>query len=74
MPDDTEDVFAGLGLSLFPAAARELSLDCSCPDHAVPCKHLAATFYQALYGPNPRSGAANASADGHPPCGVGTNG
>ncbi len=45
MPDDTEDVFAGLGLSLFPAAARELSLDCSCPDHAVPWKHLAATFY-----------------------------
>jgi uncharacterized Zn finger protein len=45
MPDDIEDVFAGLGLSLFPATARELSLDCSCPDSAVPCKHLAATFY-----------------------------
>src|SRR6202453_1720838 len=45
MPDDIEDVFAGLGLSLFPVTARELSLDCSCPDHAVPCKHLAATFY-----------------------------
>jgi uncharacterized Zn finger protein len=45
MPDDIEDVFAGLGLSLFPATPRELSLDCSCPDHAVPCKHLAATFY-----------------------------
>jgi uncharacterized Zn finger protein len=30
---------------LFPATARELSLDCSCPDHAVPCKHLAAAFY-----------------------------
>jgi uncharacterized Zn finger protein len=45
MPDDIEDVFAGLDLSLFPATARELSLDCSCPDHAVPCKHLAATFY-----------------------------
>lgn len=45
MPDDIEDVFTGLGLSLFPATARELSLDCSCPDHAVPCKHLAATFY-----------------------------
>ncbi|MDQ2884072.1 MAG: SWIM zinc finger family protein [Actinomycetota bacterium] len=45
MPDDIEDVFAGLGLSLFPSAARDLSLDCSCPDHAVPCKHLAATFY-----------------------------
>jgi uncharacterized Zn finger protein len=45
MPDDIEDVFAGLGLTLFPATARELSLDCSCPDGAVPCKHLAATFY-----------------------------
>lgn len=45
MPEDIEDVFAGLGLSLFPATARELSLDCSCPDAAVPCKHLAATFY-----------------------------
>jgi uncharacterized Zn finger protein len=45
MPDDIEDVFAGLGLSLFPATARNLSLDCSCPDVAVPCKHLAATFY-----------------------------
>src|SRR5690625_2071222 len=45
MPDDIEDVFAELGLSLFPAGAAELSLDCSCPDHAVPCKHLAATCY-----------------------------
>lgn len=45
MPDGIEDVFVGRGLSLFPATARELSLDCSCPDGAVPCKHLAATFY-----------------------------
>lgn len=45
MPDDIEDAFAGLGFSLFPVSARELSLDCSCPDDAVPCKHLAATFY-----------------------------
>ena len=45
MPEDIEDVFGALGLSLFPMTARELSLDCSCPDHAVPCKHLAATFY-----------------------------
>ena len=34
-----------LGLPLFPGAARELSLDCSCPDGAVPCKHFAAMFY-----------------------------
>ena len=45
MPDDIEEVFAGLGLSLFPATRGELSLDCSCPDWAVPCKHLAAAFY-----------------------------
>ena len=45
MPADIEDVFDELGLSLFPATVGELSLDCSCPDFAVPCKHLAATFY-----------------------------
>jgi uncharacterized Zn finger protein len=45
MPEDIEEVFTGLGLSLFPATSRELSLDCSCPDSAVPCKHVAATFY-----------------------------
>ena len=42
---DIEDVFEGIGLSLFPGSADELSLDCSCPDWEVPCKHLAATFY-----------------------------
>lgn len=45
MPPDIEDVFSGIGLPLFPATARELSLDCTCPDSAVPCKHVAATFY-----------------------------
>nr|WP_233152664.1 SWIM zinc finger family protein [Mycobacterium sp. NS-7484] len=45
MPADIEGVFDALDLPLFPATARELSLDCSCPDSAVPCKHLAAAFY-----------------------------
>lgn len=45
MPSDIEDVFDALDLSLFPAKARDMSLDCSCPDDAVPCKHLAAVFY-----------------------------
>lgn len=44
MPEDIEEVFAGVGLSLFPTA-DDLSMDCSCPDWSVPCKHLAATFY-----------------------------
>lgn len=45
MPDDIEDMFRELGLSLFPSKPREMSLDCSCPDSAVPCKHIAAAFY-----------------------------
>lgn len=45
MPDDIEDVFTALGLPLFPTAAAELSMDCSCPDAEVPCKHIAAVFY-----------------------------
>lgn len=45
MPADIESLFGGLDLPLFPATARDLSLDCSCPDSAVPCKHLAAVFY-----------------------------
>ncbi|WP_026821068.1 SWIM zinc finger family protein [Arthrobacter castelli] len=45
MPADIEDIFTGVGLSLFPRNADELSLDCSCPDWEVPCKHLAAVFY-----------------------------
>lgn len=45
MPEDIEEVFAGQGLPLFPASAGELSMDCSCPDWEVPCKHLAAVFY-----------------------------
>ncbi|GDY29564.1 SWIM zinc finger family protein [Gandjariella thermophila] len=45
MPQDIEDVFDRLGLKLFPDSQRELSMDCSCPDWEVPCKHLAATCY-----------------------------
>lgn len=45
MPPDIEDLFAGVGLSLFPAGPDDLTMDCSCPDWGVPCKHLAAAFY-----------------------------
>jgi uncharacterized Zn finger protein len=45
MPDDIEDVFTRQGLPLFPASAGELSMDCSCPDWEIPCKHIAAVFY-----------------------------
>ncbi|MEI2779086.1 MAG: SWIM zinc finger family protein [Tetrasphaera sp.] len=45
MPDDIEEVFTAVGLSLFPASSAQLSLDCTCPDWSVPCKHLVAVFY-----------------------------
>lgn len=45
MPRDIEQVFEAVGLSLFPATERDLAMDCSCPDFAVPCKHLAAVCY-----------------------------
>lgn len=45
MPRDIERVFEAVGLSLFPAESRDLAMDCSRPDYAVPCKHLAAVFY-----------------------------
>jgi uncharacterized Zn finger protein len=45
MPRDVEQAFAAAGLSLFPATPDELRSDCSCPDWANPCKHVAATYY-----------------------------
>jgi uncharacterized Zn finger protein len=44
-PAELEPVFDEVGVSLFPTRLSELTMSCSCPDHAVPCKHLAATFY-----------------------------
>jgi len=45
MPHAIEESFSDTGLSLFPAARQGLRTDCSCPDIANPCKHIAATFY-----------------------------
>jgi uncharacterized Zn finger protein len=45
MPPEIEELFAGVGLNLFPTAQRDLTMDCACPDATVPCKHLAAVFY-----------------------------
>ncbi|MFG1651898.1 SWIM zinc finger family protein [Micromonospora sp. NPDC049275] len=45
LPDELEELFVAAGAPLFPAAVDELTQRCNCPDFAVPCKHLAATFY-----------------------------
>ncbi len=45
MPQDIEQAFSAAGVSLFPAKRGDLTTDCSCPDYANPCKHVAATHY-----------------------------
>jgi uncharacterized Zn finger protein len=45
LPPHVEDVFHAASAPLFPARFADLAMRCSCPDQAVPCKHLAATCY-----------------------------
>lgn len=45
MPKEIDNAFRAAGRSLFPATEQDLQTDCSCPDWANPCKHVAATHY-----------------------------
>ena len=45
MPQDIEDVFKKVKLSLFPEKLKDLTTNCSCPDWSNPCKHIAAVYY-----------------------------
>ena len=45
MPDRIEEVFSVLGLHLLPHSQRDFETDCSCPDYANPCKHIAGVYY-----------------------------
>ena len=45
MPQEIEQAFAAIGLSLFPEKLRDLETSCSCPDWSNPCKHVAAVYY-----------------------------
>jgi uncharacterized Zn finger protein len=45
MPRNIEEAFDAAGTSLFPARLGDLHTDCTCPDWANPCKHVAATHY-----------------------------
>ncbi len=44
MPDNIEDTFQSVGLSMFPDRQDDLETDCSCPDWSNPCKHVAAVY------------------------------
>lgn len=45
MPQDIEQAFETAKVSLFPSRRDDLKTECSCPDYANPCKHIAATHY-----------------------------
>jgi uncharacterized Zn finger protein len=45
MPQDIEQVFDAVQVPLFPSSRGDLKTDCSCPDWANPCKHIAAVYY-----------------------------
>ena len=45
MPHNIEEAFSTAKVSLFPAKRGDLVTECSCPDWANPCKHIAAVYY-----------------------------
>lgn len=45
MPDNIETVFSKLTLHLLPHNERDIRTECSCPDWANPCKHIAGVYY-----------------------------
>jgi uncharacterized Zn finger protein len=45
MPQNIEEAFNGANVNLFPLSGQDLETDCSCPDYANPCKHIAAVYY-----------------------------
>lgn len=45
MPNDIEEVFKKARVPLFPQSSGDLVTNCSCPDWANPCKHIAAVYY-----------------------------
>ncbi len=45
MPDDIERIFDAVRVPLFPTSQGDLGSECSCPDWANPCKHIAAVYY-----------------------------
>jgi hypothetical protein len=45
LPREVEETFAAQRVALLPSGPGDLTMDCTCPDATVPCKHLAAVFY-----------------------------
>jgi uncharacterized Zn finger protein/superfamily II DNA or RNA helicase len=45
LPPELESLVRSHGIQLFAESWDDLSMSCSCPDSAMPCKHLAAVIY-----------------------------
>jgi uncharacterized Zn finger protein len=45
MPQNIEEAFAAARVALFPQSTHDITTECSCPDWANPCKHIAAVYY-----------------------------
>ncbi len=45
LPTELYDALLEMGIKVFPSSWKDLKMKCSCPDWAVPCKHLAAVVY-----------------------------
>ncbi|WP_020558000.1 SWIM zinc finger family protein [Thiofilum flexile] len=46
VPNHIEDIFSQKGLELLPKRRDDLISECSCPDYASPCKHVAGVYYK----------------------------
>jgi SNF2 family DNA or RNA helicase/uncharacterized Zn finger protein len=45
LPQELLSVAEANGVKVFPQSWQDIKLNCSCPDWAVPCKHIAAVIY-----------------------------
>lgn len=45
LPNELLDLANKSKIKIFPSSWHDIKLNCSCPDYAVPCKHLAAVIY-----------------------------
>ncbi|GAB3539814.1 SNF2-related protein [Spirosoma fluminis] len=45
LPEELVEFAQERGIRLFPRSFEDLGMGCSCPDYAIPCKHLAAVVY-----------------------------
>ena len=45
LPAELDRLARDAGIRIFPSSWKDLFMNCSCPDSAVPCKHIAAVIY-----------------------------